>query len=56
MEQITLNEMIRDNKIEELEEEVKRLKEIIKWQSFTMANFKPKKLKLKKEVENGKRF
>ena len=44
MEQITLNEAERDLKIEELEEEIKRLKEIIKWQSMTMAGFKPPKL------------
>lgn len=56
MEQITINEAIRDIKIQQLEEEIKRLKEIIAWQSLTMANFKPKKLKLKKEVENGERI
>ena len=46
MEQITLNEVQRDIKIEELEEEVKRLKEIITWQSFTMAGIDPKTKKL----------
>lgn len=46
MEQITLNEVQRDIKIQQLEEEIKRLKEIIAWQSFTMANIDPKTKKL----------
>lgn len=35
---------IKDIKIQQLEEEIKRLKEIIKWQSLTMSGGKPKKL------------
>lgn len=39
---------IKDIKIQQLEEEIKRLKEIIKWQSMKMAGLKPKKLTFKK--------
>lgn len=49
MEQVTLNEMSRDIKIEELEEEIKRLKGIIAWQSKSMAGFKPPKLTFTKK-------
>ena len=56
MKKITLNRISRKYRIKELEEEVKRLKEIIRWQSMTMANMYPPKLILKKEVEDGKRF
>ena len=42
MEQISINDAIKDIKIQQLEEEVKRLKEIIAWQSFTMAGIDPK--------------
>lgn len=44
MEQID----IKDIKIQQLEEEIKRLKEIIKWQSMRMANIPTKKLIFKK--------
>lgn len=44
MEQID----IKDIKIQQLNEEIKRLKEIIKWQSLSMAGAKPKKLTFKK--------
>lgn len=39
----------KDIKIQELEEEIKRLKEIIKWQSLSMAGNKQPKLTLKKK-------
>ena len=39
---------IKDIKIQELQEEIKRLKKIIAWQSLSMAGNKPPKLKLKK--------
>ena len=39
---------IKDIKIQKLEEEIKRLKEIIAWQSLSMSGGKPKKLNLKK--------
>ena len=40
---------IKDIKIQQLEEEIKRLKEIIAWQSKTRAGLKPPKLTLKKK-------
>ena len=39
---------IKDIKIQQLQEEIKRLKEVIKWQSMKMANLPVKKLTLKK--------
>lgn len=39
---------VKDIKIQQLEEEIKRLKKIIAWQSLTMAGNKPKKLNFKK--------
>ena len=57
MEQITINEAIKDIKIQqletklkELEEENFNLKQIIMWQSYEKAGLKrePKKLKYKK--------
>ena len=38
----------------DLEKRIEKLKEIIRWQSLTMANMKPHKKKKKKEVEDGK--
>ena len=56
MEQITINEAIKDIKINQLQEEIKRLqeenlnlKQIIMWQSLDRAGLKPKTLKLKKK-------
>lgn len=49
MEQITINEAMKDIKIQQLEEEIKRLKEIIAWQSFNIAREQPQKLVYKKE-------
>lgn len=46
MGQITISEALKDIKIEELEAEVIRLKEIIAWQSYTMAGIDPKTKKL----------
>lgn len=53
MEQITINEAIRDikiqqlqTKIKELEEENLNLKQIVMWQSFDRAGLKPKVKKL----------
>ena len=46
MEQITVSEALKDIKIQQLEEEVKRLKEIIAWQSYKMAGIDPKTKKL----------
>lgn len=51
MEQITMNEAIKDIKIQQLEKEIKQLKEIIAWQSFKMANIPVKKLKKERKVE-----
>lgn len=45
MEQID----IKDIKILQLEEEIKRLKEIIAWQSKSMAGLNPKKLTFTKK-------
>ena len=53
MEQITINEAIKDIKIQQLEEEIKRLKEIIAWQSFNVAKDKPQNLVYKKGGKNG---
>lgn len=39
---------IKDIKIQQLQEEIKRLKEVIAWQSKSMAGLKPKKLTFKK--------
>lgn len=39
---------IKDIKIKQLEEEIKKLKEIIAWQSLSMTGNKPKKLNFKK--------
>lgn len=50
MEQITMNEAIKDIKIQQLEEEIKQLKEVIAWQSFKMANIPVKKLKKERKV------
>ena len=50
MEQITVNETIKDIKIQQLEEEIKQLKEIIAWQSYKMANIPAKKLKKERKV------
>ena len=50
MGQITMNEAIKDIKIQQLEEEIKQLKEIIAWQSFKMANIPVKKLKKERKV------
>ena len=44
MEQLDL----KDVKIQQLEEEIKRLKKIIAWQSLSLSGNKPPKLKLKK--------
>lgn len=44
MEQITINEALKDAKIKELKEEIKRLKEIIAWQSKNKAGLNSKKL------------
>lgn len=49
MEQITINEAIKDIKINQLEEEIKQLKEIIVWQSKSRAGLNPPKLTLKKK-------
>ena len=49
MEQITINEALKDAKINELKEEIKQLKKIIAWQSFRMAGMKTGKLTLKKK-------
>lgn len=49
MEQITINEAIKDIKIQQLEEEIKQLKEIIKYQSYTMAGVDPNTKKLIKK-------
>lgn len=46
MEQISMSEALKDIKIQQLEEEVKQLKEIIAWQSYTMAGIDPKTKKL----------
>ena len=46
MRKLTISEKIRDSKIQQLEAEVKRLKEIIAWQSYTMAGIDPKTKKL----------
>lgn len=53
MEQITINEAIKDikiqqlqTKIKELEEENLNLKQIVMWQSFDRAGLKPKVKKL----------
>ena len=39
---------IKDIKIQQLEEQINKLKEIIKWQSMKMANLPVKKLTFKK--------
>lgn len=39
---------IKDIKIQQLQEEIKRLKEVIAWQSKSMVGLKPKKLTFKK--------
>ena len=50
MEQITVNEAIKDIKIQQLEEEIKQLKEIIAWQSYKATNIPVKKLKKERKV------
>lgn len=55
MEQITINETIKDIKINQLQEEIKRLKEIIAWQSKNIAGLNPPKLILKKETTDMNR-
>lgn len=64
MEQITINEAIRDIKINQLNERVKQLeeenfnlKQIILWQSFDKAGIKrePKKLTLSNEGQKNER-
>lgn len=49
MEQITINEALKDAKINELKEEIKRLKRIIVWQSKSRAGLNPPKLTLKQK-------
>ena len=48
-------EMTKDQRIQELEEEVKRLKEIIIFQSSRMANLTPEQIKLtlRRKQENS---
>lgn len=58
MQQITIEEAIKDIKINQLQEEIKKLKEenlnlknIIMYQSYEKAGIKPKKLTLNNKDE-----